>query len=55
MFMDELVGETRGPSTPTVSVEDVTKRYPGRVAVEKLSLTVLAGEALAARGVSGCG
>jgi ABC-2 type transport system ATP-binding protein len=55
MFMDELVGETRGPSTPAVSVEDVTKRYPGRVAVEKLSLTVLTGEVLGLVGANGGG
>ena len=55
MFMDERIGETCGPSPPVVSIEEVTKRYPGRVAVEKLSLTVLAGQVLGLVGANGGG
>ena len=39
MFMDEPVGQARRPATPALAVEDVTKRYARRVAIEKLVRT----------------
>src|SRR6202030_4846807 len=56
---DEAIGENRG--TPAlageilVAVEDVAKRYAQRVAVEKLTLALRAGEVFGLVGANGGG
>jgi ABC-2 type transport system ATP-binding protein len=55
MFMDDLACEVRGESTQVVIVENVTKRYDNRIAVENLSLTLLAGEVFGLVGANGGG
>jgi ABC-type multidrug transport system ATPase subunit len=55
MFMDEPASEAGGLPTQAVAVEDVTKRYTRRVALEKLSLSVRAGEVFGLVGANGGG
>ena len=55
MFMDDRVCDVGSVSTPTVSIENVTKRYGDRAAVENLSLTVCAGEVFGLVGANGGG
>jgi ABC-2 type transport system ATP-binding protein len=55
MFMDEPTSEAGGLATQAVAVEDVTKRYTRRVALEKLSLSVRAGEVFGLVGANGGG
>jgi ABC-2 type transport system ATP-binding protein len=55
MFMDEPASEAGGLPTQSVAVEDVTKRYTRRVALEKLSLSVRAGEVFGLVGANGGG
>jgi ABC-type transporter Mla maintaining outer membrane lipid asymmetry ATPase subunit MlaF len=55
MFMDEPASEAGGLPTQVFAVEDVTKRYTRRVALEKLSLSVRAGEVFGLVGANGGG
>jgi ABC-type multidrug transport system ATPase subunit len=55
MFMDEPTSEAAGLATQAVAVEDVTKRYARRVALENLSLGVRAGEVFGLVGANGGG
>jgi ABC-2 type transport system ATP-binding protein len=55
MFMDDRVCEVGSGSTPAVAIENVTKRYGDRVAVENLSLTLRAGEIFGLVGANGGG
>jgi len=59
MYTDEAVGESgpasRVPGESLVTVTDVTKRYPRRLAVHKLSLRLGAGEIFGMVGSNGSG
>jgi ABC-2 type transport system ATP-binding protein len=55
MFMDDLVCEVCTESTQAVTVENVTKRYGNRIAVENLSLSLRAGEIFGLVGANGGG
>jgi ABC-type branched-subunit amino acid transport system ATPase component len=59
MFTGETVDENGGTSAQVgeilVAVEDVTKRYAHRVAVEKLTLALRAGEVFGLVGANGGG
>jgi len=55
MFMDDRASEVGSVSTPTVAIENVTKRYGDRVAVENLSLTLWAGQVFGLVGANGGG
>jgi ABC-2 type transport system ATP-binding protein len=55
MFMDDRTSEVGSVSTPTVAIENVTKRYGDRAAVENLSLTLWAGEVFGLVGANGGG
>ena len=55
MFMDDRASEVGSVSTPTVAIENVTKRYSDRAAVENLSLTLWAGQVFGLVGANGGG
>src|SRR5260370_20867701 len=55
MFMDAPASDAGGLPMQAVAVEDVTKRYTRRVALEKLSLSVRAGEVFGLVGANGGG
>src|SRR5262245_43342703 len=49
-------GQTRAPTgTPLVQIQDVTKRFDGVTAVDRVSLDIQRGELFAILGASGCG
>jgi ABC-2 type transport system ATP-binding protein len=55
MFMDDRAYEVGTVSAQAVAIENVTKRYGDRVAVENLSLTLWAGEVFGLVGANGGG